>query len=63
MSTTFKAAYLADDGSSTGGGLLLTCPEQAHMSDSELMAEAMKEAENVGIEIVESDVCIGDWTE
>ena len=63
MSTTFKAAYLADDGSSTSGGFLLTSQEQAHLSDSELLMEAMKEAEAIGLDVSESDITIGDWTE
>lgn len=63
MTTTFKAAYLADDGSSTSGGMRLTSEDQAHMTDSELLAEAMKEAAAIGLEVSESDISIGDWTE
>lgn len=63
MTTTFKAAYLADDGSSTSGGMLLTSEDQAHMIDSDLLAEAMKEAAEIGLVVSESDISIGDWTE
>lgn len=63
MSRTFKAAYIADDGSSTGGGMLLTTEDQAGLSDSELMVEAMKEADKIGLKISEADINIGDWIE
>ena len=63
MTTTFKAAYIADDGSSTSGGLRLTTEEQAGLSYDELLAEAMKEAKKIGIEISASDISVGDWTE
>lgn len=60
MYKTFRAAYIADDGSSTSGGLRLTTEEQSTLADDELIAEAMKEAEAVGLEISESDISIGD---
>jgi Trk-type K+ transport system membrane component len=63
MTTTFKAAYIADDGSSTSGGIRLTTEEQAGLSDAELLDEAMKEAKNIGLEISQSDISVGDWTE
>jgi hypothetical protein len=63
MTITFKAAYIADDGSSTSGGLRLTSEDQSHLTDAELVAEAMKEAKNIGLEITEDEISVGDWTE
>ncbi len=63
MSHTYRAAYIADDGSSTSGGLRLTTEDQSSLSDRELLAEAMKEADSIGIQVSESDINIGDWTE
>lgn len=69
--TTYRAAYIPDDGSSTGGGIVLTGPEHAHLSDEELMeaaapalAENNAELEAIGgVPNDESDIEIGDWTD
>lgn len=61
--TSYRAAYL------TGGvGTLLTGPEHATLSDEDLLADARKELEKMGIpfeyESIEEameDVEIGDW--
>lgn len=63
MTATFKAACIADNGSSTSGGLRLTSEDQAHLTDEELLAEAMKEAKGIGLDVSEDDISIGDWTE
>lgn len=63
MSRTYKAAYIADDGSSSGGGLRLTSEDQSNLTDAALVSEAMKEAKSLGIEITEDDISVGDWTE
>lgn len=63
MTHTFKAAYIADDGSSTSGGMILTTQEESHLSDAELLASAMKEAVSIGLEISEKDISVGQWTE
>lgn len=58
---TYRAAawYSADLQSS----VRLTTEDQAHLSDEELMAAAMAEAEAVGLEIGDGTIEIGDWTE
>ena len=48
--TTYRAAYIADDGSSTSGGLVLTSEEQQHLTDDDLIKAALEEAEKAGIE-------------
>lgn len=61
----YRAAYLKG-----GVGTVLTAPEQSTLSDQELLAEARKELEKVGIpekydtiEDAMADVEIGDWQE
>lgn len=69
MSKTFKAAYIADDGSSTSGGILLTTEEQSNMTDDELMkaalvglAEVNENAGAIGEDgFTEADISIGEW--
>lgn len=56
----FRAAYIPDDGSSTGGGILLTTEDQSGLSDSELLAAAESVADDIG---AEGDIVIGDWRE
>ena len=60
---TYRAAYIPDDGSSTGGGLVLTSYVERNLSDSDLIKAAMAEAESAGIEVDEADLVIGDWAE
>ena len=55
---TFRAAYIADDGTSTSGGFLLTEEDQQHLSDADLLATAeavKKECGAVG------EIVIGEW--
>jgi hypothetical protein len=59
--TTYRAAYIPDDGSSTGGGVPLTSPEEQHLSDDDLIAAAVAEASQAGIEIDPSEIVIGEF--
>lgn len=61
--TTYRAAYIPDDGSSTSGGLVLTSYEDRHLSDDDLIRAAIAFAEAEGFEIDPSDIMIGEWTE
>lgn len=64
MKHTYKAAYIPDNGSGTGGGIRLTTESAGiFCTDSELLAIAIKEAAIHGLEISENDIVIGDWTE
>lgn len=63
MTRTFKAAYFVDGDSGTGGGLRLTSEDNAHLSDADLIAEAMHEAKMIDLEITEDQISVGDWTE
>lgn len=67
MSTTYRAAYYAAPQST---GVLLTQPEHASLSDTDLIAEAMAEAERAGLlgaecpaDAFRACIVIGDWTE
>jgi hypothetical protein len=53
---TYRAAFLKG-----GTGTVLTLPEHSSLSDSELIAEALEEAQRAGIEIDAADIAIGDW--
>lgn len=57
----FRAAYIADDGSSTSGGLLLTDRSQSTLTDAELLRAAIDEARNIGLDVDASDISIGEW--
>lgn len=69
--TTYRAAYLAAPQSSTSGGFVLTLPEHAEMSDSDLISAALPclaeynaASEAIGEEgATEADIIIGDWRE
>ena len=60
MSTTYRAAYIASEANSTGGGIVLTTEDQANLPGAELMAAAEKLAEEMG---VEGEIVIGEWRE
>lgn len=60
MSTTYRAAYIAADADSTGGGIVLTTAEEANLPDQELMALAEKLAAEIG---ADGEIVIGNWTE
>lgn len=61
MTTTYRAAYwLSAD---RQGQLVLTSPEQSHLSDEELMAAALREAEENGLDVSKGDIHIGEWKE
>jgi len=42
---------------------VLTLPEHAHLSDDDLLAEAMAEAERQGMDLSYGQIVIGVWTE
>lgn len=63
MTTTYRAAYWAD-GQTT---VALTDPDQAHLSDDDLLAEARYLANDMGLETAEGApfsgrIVIGDFT-
>lgn len=58
--TVFRAAYWTDH---QGGEIVLTLPEQSHLSDSKLLAEARAEAESACLDLNRGDIVIGRWTE
>ncbi|SEL11566.1 hypothetical protein SAMN05216359_105250 [Roseateles sp. YR242] len=60
MTNTYRAAFIAADADSTGGGIVLTTEEQAGLPDAELLAAARVVAEEVG---AEGEIVIGDWRE
>ena len=71
MSTTYRAAYIPAKFGSNSGGLVLTLPEHAGLSD-EAMIEAARPAlaeMNDSLRAIgeephsEADISIGDWTE
>ena len=57
---TYKAAYWTDG---KGAEIVLTRPEHAHLSDEELIAEALREAESAGLDLSDGEIVVGDWTE
>lgn len=52
--TTYRAAFIADTA--------LTGPEHSDLSDTELIAEALDEAEEADLRITADEIEIGDWT-
>ena len=58
--TKYRAAYIPDDGRSTGGGIVLTGPEQSHLKDEELREAALQALEAIG-GVANDDIEIGDW--
>ena len=61
MTTSYRAAYLLS--SDKQAELVLTAPEHAEMSDDELRAEALAEAERAGVNIGDGTIEIGTWTQ
>jgi hypothetical protein len=57
---TYKAAYWTDG---KGAEVVLTLPEHAHLSNEELIAEALREAEKVGLDMSYGEIVVDDWTE
>ena len=69
--TTYRAAYLVATDDNTSGGVRLTGPEHASLSDADLIAAAMpglaeynSDSEAIGEEGADaSEIIIGDWCE
>lgn len=58
--TTYRAAYwIAED---SQADVVLTGEEHQHLSDDELMALAIREAAEIGLEIGDGEIVIGDYT-
>jgi len=58
--TMYRAAYWTDG---RGAEIVLTLPEHAHLSDEDLLAEARRYAEEVGLELSYGEIVIGEWAE
>jgi len=58
--TTYRAAYWTDG---KGAEVVLTLPEHAGLSDEELIAEAKRYAEEIGLDLSYGEIVIGEWTE
>ncbi len=58
--TTYRAAYIEPEFGSNGVGVVLTRPDQATLSDDDLIAAAMECADECG---VEGEIVIGEWTD
>lgn len=56
---TYRAAYWTNG---RGAEVVLTLPEHSHLSDEELLAEAMAEAERQGMDLY-GQIVIGEWAE
>jgi len=57
---TYRAAYWTNG---KGAEVVLTLPEHAHLSDEELIAEATRYAEEVGLDLSYGEIVIGEWAE
>jgi hypothetical protein len=57
MTTTFRAAYWTDGQSD----VLLTTEEDAALSDADLLAKAHAEADELGLQIGDGEIVIGDY--
>jgi hypothetical protein len=60
LEETFRAAYVSPEGGSKGVGVLLTTPEQANLTDEELVLVARQVA---AADDVQGEIVNGDWTE
>lgn len=60
INMTYRAAYWTDG---KGAEVVLTLPEHAQLSDAELIAEARRYAEEVGLDLSYGEIVIGEWTE
>ena len=58
--TTYRAAYWTDG---KGAEVVLTLPGHVHLSDDDLLAEARRYAEEVGLDLSYGEILIGEWTE
>ena len=61
MSTTYRAAYWIS--ADKQAEVRLTEESQAALPDADLIAAAVKTAEEVGLEIGDGSIEIGAWTE
>ena len=57
--TTYRAAYWTDG---KGAEVVLTLPEHSALSDEELIAEARRYAEEIGLDLSYGEIVIGEWT-
>jgi len=61
MGQTYRAAgWVSADKQAS---VRLTTEEQSNLSDDELLSEAKKEAESIGLEIGDGEIVISSWTE
>lgn len=58
MKNPYRAAYIAADADSTGGGIVLTTEEQSHLPDAELLEAARAAASDAD---AQGEILIGEW--
>src|SRR5690606_3852516 len=56
----YRAAYWTDG---RGAEIVLTLPEHSDMSDEELIAEARRYVVDVGLDISNGEIVVGEWME
>ena len=56
----YRAAYWTGG---RGAEVVLTLPEHSDMSDEELIAEARRYAEEVGLDLSYGEIVVGEWME
>lgn len=61
MPATYRAAYWTSE--DRQGEVVLTSPEQARLSDSDLLSAARDEARRAGLDLSTGEIAIGDWTD
>jgi hypothetical protein len=60
MPHTYRAAVATF---TAGGEIVLTCPADATLSDSDLLAAARKEARFAGVDFDSAKIRITEWTD
>lgn len=61
MMKTYRACYWIS--SNCQADVLLTCEDQSHMTDDELLKIALRNAGEVGLDLSTGSLVIGEWTE
>ena len=59
--TTYRAAFWTSLSDSMAG-VVLTTPEESHLSDAELIDIAKKAADEIGMDISFGEILVGDYS-